>query len=375
MNQQPSETTRGPFAATAAAVARVAAIAGPYLVQLLDKAQPTPAMLRALADELHKGAANPRSVSHPELLDPDVYWQQAVWPQASAAVRHARAVLAEASEELRPSVLAAERDLGTWLEQYVADEGAAHAADPTAAREAAIDAIAERCEQLHNTVAAIAVLRPATDGVERLRADLDANRRRQAEADVRKRRPEALLPDLDPDDARAVLAADADAVVARRDAELRGELPWRHQELAVFAHEQARYTLAADVDLMVERLTDPILEMGQRLVVRYDELTGAVFAPAPEPDVTPEPEPEPEASAEPEVEAQTHAEPEPEPRRETEPPFAPLLAPPTGEPVTTRGLPFAGRTGDAGSPASEAWFDMGELFALFETDAEADQPS
>jgi hypothetical protein len=262
-----------PFATVTMAVERVVGLAGPYLAQLLDKAQPTPALLKALADELQKGIVNPRAVSHPELLDPDTYWNQALWPQAAAVVKHARHVLVEASQELHPSVLAAERDLTAWLDQHILERASAAARDPSAARDDAIDAIADRCEQLHNLVATVGHLTPTFDALTALRSDLDAQRHRKAEADVRRGDAAQLLPELDPITARRVLDESPEAVVTRRDAELRAMAPWRHQELAVFAHEQARRAVAADVDQMVERLTDPILDMGQRLVSNYDRVT------------------------------------------------------------------------------------------------------
>jgi hypothetical protein len=265
-----------PFATLSTAVERVVGIAGPYLAQLLDKAQPTPALLKALADELQKGLGNPKAVAHPELLDADTYWNQALWPQAAAVVKHARNVLVEASQELHPPVLAAERDLILWLEQYVLEQASAIAHDASAARDDAIDAVADRCEQLHNVVASVGRISPRFDALAAMRFELDGQRRRRAESDVRRGDPGALVPELDLETARRVIDETPEAVVLRRDAELRAVAPWRHQELALFAHEQARRAVAADVDQMVERLTDPILDMGQRLVVHYDRATAGV---------------------------------------------------------------------------------------------------
>jgi hypothetical protein len=63
---------------------------------------------QALAEELQRAVAKPKSVAHPELVDPDVYWQRSLWPQASAVVKAARTVLVEVAAQLQPTIPAAE---------------------------------------------------------------------------------------------------------------------------------------------------------------------------------------------------------------------------------------------------------------------------
>ena len=61
--------------------------------------------------------------------------------------------------------------------------------------------------------------------------------------------------------------------VSHRDLMLRGEVPWRHQELAVVGYERTREQLEALIDETVTRLQQPLLEVGARLVRRYDSVS------------------------------------------------------------------------------------------------------
>ena len=60
--------------------------------------------------------------------------------------------------------------------------------------------------------------------------------------------------------------------VTHRGLMLRGEVPWRHQELTVIGHERAREQLETMIDEVVTRLQQPLLEVGARLVRRYDSV-------------------------------------------------------------------------------------------------------
>ena len=61
--------------------------------------------------------------------------------------------------------------------------------------------------------------------------------------------------------------------VTHRDLMLRGEVPWRHQELTVIGHERTREQLETMIDEVVTQLQQPLLEVGARLVRRYDSVT------------------------------------------------------------------------------------------------------
>jgi hypothetical protein len=254
------------FADVAATAARVIEIGGPALFAVADRAQPTAPMMRALADELERARTAPRSVAHPELVDPDKYWELALWPQAAATVRDARSVLVQVAAEMHPIVEGSERVLEDWLDELVVLSEPVRAADPVHARDVVIDAIANACQALHRTVDMIRALSLDCSALDQLTAEVLVQRRRRAEAFVR-----ALdaglpgVPTVDP--------AGFEARVAARNAELAAEVPFRHEDLALAAHRQARTAINAEIANLVEALTAPILGIGERLVARYDRLT------------------------------------------------------------------------------------------------------
>jgi hypothetical protein len=205
-------------------VERAVAFAGPYLEGLLARSVPTPAVLRALAEELRKARAG-RSVAHPELVDPDVYWQQAAWPQAASVVKHARRALVQLAEELESSREGEERSLDAWIATRVEQDALVPADQRDAVRDIAIDDIAARCERMHRTFERLAAVHPDRTALVAARAAVDAD--------------------------------------------------CRHHDLLVTAFERALDAIDVDVDAMIAELTAPILGIGERLVRRYDELSVA----------------------------------------------------------------------------------------------------
>lgn len=252
---------------------RVLSVGGPCLSRIFHDAAPTPALMRALAEAVRRAEADPRAVEHPELVDPDAYWTQAAWPRARAAVKQARAVLIECVEEVAVAVGNAPHALEAWLRAHLASTPDARRADPAAARDAAIDGLIERCQELHRAVERLGLLRDAIEPVAATRADIDTARRRRAEDEVRRSREEVehAHADLGRDEFNAWWTATFDARVAARDAALRADPPYRHQELALAAHEQARAAIDHDITAMIAQLTAPILGFGQAMVARYDE--------------------------------------------------------------------------------------------------------
>ena len=240
----------------------------PELYALADRSQPTAPMMRTLADELERGRANPTKVAHPELLDPQRYWELALWPQAAATVREAREVLVQVADAVSPVVVDAERLLEDWLDELVVLTEQRRAADPVHNRDVVIDAIANACQSLHRTVEIVRSLQLGFAALDQLDAELSRQRRRRAEAFVKAAHDSIS----DPDD-KAHWAATFDARVADRDTELAAALPFRHGALALAAHRKARESINADIELMIATLTEPILGMGERLVIRYDRLT------------------------------------------------------------------------------------------------------
>lgn len=224
------------FPALQSSVERALQGGGPYLAGLIERAAPTPTVLRALADELARAERNPKSVAHPELLDPDTYWAQAAWPQAAAMVTRARQALLTIADDVAPAVAGTEHVLEGLIDRLV-EQRLAAGSDPSTAvsdRDAAIDAIALHCEAVHRTVERLSTFAPPLDRFAPLREGIGVGASR------------------------------------------------RHQELLVTAHERAVAAIARDVHEMVRELTGPILGIGERLVHRYDELAAGRPAPAPQ---------------------------------------------------------------------------------------------
>jgi hypothetical protein len=239
----PSAAPPSIFPAVEHAVDRALRQVGPYLEGLLQRAAPTPAMLRALGDELEKAQRDPRSVAHPELVDPAVFWARSAWPQAAAVVKNARGALLAIAEELSAVVRGSEQVLETWLKAQLDANLADAALDPRSSR----------------------------DTARRQRAEREAQAQRDAE--------EA---GLDPAQRAAFERAWTEGYaqdVAVRAQELRTVVPFRHQDLWLTAHQQASDAIAHDVEEMVQDLTEPILGIGERMVRRYDELSSG-FAPS-----------------------------------------------------------------------------------------------
>ncbi len=228
-------------------VTRVIAAGTPAIGQTVERALPTPHVLKVLADEVRKAVASPKSVAHPELADPDAFWRQSAFPQASAMVRQLRAVLVELATELAPVVEASRPDFETWLRGLALGDLRARRDDPVAARAKAIDQIAGRCGELHKVIATASSLVPEATRLEELRAGLAQGRRKQAES----------------------LAKQEQCSVEQADARLRAEPPHRHQDLLLDAFEMALATLRTDVEAMVAQLTAPIFGLGEQMVISY----------------------------------------------------------------------------------------------------------
>jgi len=262
------------FGGAIATVNRVVQVAGGPLASIVEQAQPSPGLLKALAEELQRAVAKPKSVAHPELVDPDVYWQRSLWPQASAVVKAARTVLVEVAGQLQPTIPAAEAEMQAWLNWRAYETQQHRAADPEHVRGRIVDEIAARCEELHRIVEMVGVLRPPLDALERLQSELDDRRRKEAINDLKKARSdyERQNSNIEARVLRQHWEDTFEQRIATRDAELRATLPWRHQDLAIDAHRKLRLTLAHDIDDLIEDLTRPILEIGERLVQMYDHV-------------------------------------------------------------------------------------------------------
>jgi hypothetical protein len=226
-------------------------------VALFDGSVPTPAALRLLGDEVRKAIDQPKSVAHPELADPEVYWRLSAFPQAASLVRQLRALLVEVAAEVAPVVPGSHVDFDVWMRAAVAAEAPHRRVDPDASRAAIIDQIAERCGELHEIIAGLGQLSTGALRIDTLRNELAGLRGKRIDEEVRR-------------------SGDAPEVA---EARLRQDPPFRHQDLLLDAFELARSTFVSDVAEMIDALTAPIFGLGERMVMSYDAVVAAMDAP------------------------------------------------------------------------------------------------
>ena len=282
MIDQGMANTLGPLLRTGAALDMVAGEATEEILLRVEHGRPDTRYLRALGDELILAQKSPSAVPYPELVDADVYWTKAAWPQAAALVASVRSYLTELEPRLETVMADSEADLRSWVQGLVFD-GAEAAADSVGdPREEVIDAIVARCEQFDGMLRALASIAPPLEPVVALRAELEAARHRAAAGEVKKLRATYLRQaGGDADHQRRVKEewqATFETRVEHRAVELQAELPWRHQELSIDAHERAMETVHDDVTRMIDRLTMALLSIGERLVLFYDQArTGRSF--------------------------------------------------------------------------------------------------
>ncbi len=244
------------FPLASSKVERTLGVAIPAVGALFDAALPTAAALRQLGDAVRKAMNQKRSVAHPELADPDVYWTRSAFPKAAALVRQLRNLLVDLAAEVGPVVDGSQSDFELWMRAAVAAEAPRRRIDPEASRETIIDQIAERCGELHQIIAGLEQLSPGALRVEMLRIELRGQRRKRIEEEVRR-------------------SGDAPEVA---EARLRQHPPFRHQDLLLDAFDLALATFIADIAEMIEHLTAPIFGLGERMVMSYDAVVAAIDA-------------------------------------------------------------------------------------------------
>lgn len=241
---------------------------------IVEPATPSASFLASLGDELSAADADPESVPHPQLVDPQEYWDAAIKPQNQSVRRSVSAVLDYAESHIGAHVAAAEAE----LKVIISEQAAAVSPDDAGARAAVIDDIANHCQQLHHLVAELISVLPSREPLELARQALDEARRLRAVSDVEALKP-MYLREAGGDEDHQQFAEQqwsetfADRV-SYRDLMLRSEVPWRHQELAVIGHERTRDQFDALVDDVVARMQEPLLDVGARLVRCYDTVDG-----------------------------------------------------------------------------------------------------
>lgn len=248
-------------------VAEVIDDARRLVADIVDPACPTAGFLAALAEELVRATTAPGSAEFPELIEPDAYWEATVKPQS----RSVRRAVAEVIEHTEARLAEAASEVESALRVRV---DAAHGGGLGEARTNVVDEIAVTCQGLHHLMAEMIRIVPSDKAVTVARSALEEGRRRRAVADVEALKP-AYLREAGGGEGHQRFAEQQWSEtfaerVAHRDTLLRGEVPWRHQELAVVGHERTMTDVRAMVDEAVVRLQEPLMSMGERMVRRYD---------------------------------------------------------------------------------------------------------
>lgn len=236
---------------------------------------PTSDFLRALADEITAALADPSSVPYPELTDADAYWEASVRPLGTAM----RAAVDEILSWLESGVITimevAEADMKAAVDSAARQGGA----DPTAIRTALSNDIDRRCLELHHLMAKILDVVPDAGMHESAREEFELRLQDQAVADVDALKP-AYMEAAGGDESHQRFAEQQWSEthgerVAYRQALLRAEAPWRHQELALVGYERSFALVAQAAETVVERLQAPLSDMSALIMKRYDSIGSA----------------------------------------------------------------------------------------------------
>jgi len=231
---------------------------------------PTPEFLDALATEIESAMADPSSVPYPELVDPDSYWKASVRPQGIAQLSAVEQILDWLEASVVSIMEVAEADMKGTVDAAIAHAGS----DPPSVRRILEREMGRRCHELHHMLAKILTIVPSSKDLEKSKASVEDRLRRKSIADVGRLKT-AYLQTAGGDDAHQRFAeqqwSDTHADrVAYRDALLRAEPPWRHQEIAIIGHERAIASVEQSVFKVVERLQAPLSDMSTLLMEHFD---------------------------------------------------------------------------------------------------------
>ncbi len=147
---------------------------------VLEPACPTEAFLHALTAELGKAEVDPASVPYPELVDPDVYWEASVKPQARALRVAVVAIVEWLEQRVINTMTVAESDLKQLVDVAVADPGA----NVMAARAELEKRLRDRSSALHHQMAELLEVLPPRALLDQARAAHADSLRAAATADV-----------------------------------------------------------------------------------------------------------------------------------------------------------------------------------------------
>jgi len=238
----------------------------------MNPACPTIGFLNALTDEISAAVADPSSVPYPELIDPDVYWEASVRPLGSAMCTSVDEILAWLESGVISIMEVAETDMKTTVGS-AADAGGT---DPAALRASLSDEMDRRCLELHHLMAEILSVVPDAARHEWAREEFENRLEARAVADVDALKS-AYMEAAGGDEAHQRYAEQQWSEthgerVAYRQALLRAEAPWRHQEIALVGYERSFAQVRQATETVVERLQAPLGDMSALIMQRYDSI-------------------------------------------------------------------------------------------------------
>ncbi len=231
---------------------------------------PTSEFLVALATEVESAMTDPDSVPYPDLADPEAYWEASVRPQAAALRSAVDEILSWLESGVVSIMGVAEADLKATVDAAAA----ARDNDPTTVRTSLEQEMGRRCLELHHLMAEILIVTPSRETLHRSRESFQDRLRGKAVEDVDGLKA-AYLEAAGGDDAHQRFAeqqwSDTHADrVTYREALLRAEPPWRHQEIAIIGHERACDSIEHSVEQVVTRLQAPLADMSGLLMDRFE---------------------------------------------------------------------------------------------------------
>jgi len=241
----------------------------------MTPACPTAGFLNALADEISAAKTDPSSVPYPELLDPDAYWEASVRPLGAAMSSSVDKILSWLEAGVISIMEVAESDMKSAVDNAIFAGGA----DPSSVRASLADEIEKRCVELHHLMAEILTVVPGAEAQGLAREDFENRLQAQAVADVDALKP-AYMEAAGGDQAHQRYAEQQWSEthgerVAYRQALLRAEAPWRHQEIALVGYERSSAQVMRATETVVERLQAPLADMSALIMQRYDSIGSA----------------------------------------------------------------------------------------------------
>ncbi len=251
------------------------AVASERIGAELGPACPTEGFLVALAEEISTAVADPTTVPYPDLVDPNAYWEASVRPQGEALQRAVDEILSWLESGVISIMEVAEADMKATVDAAAAEGGA----DPVALRRRLAAGMDQRCMELHHLMAEILNVVPDDDQLAAAKQGFERRLEAQSVADVDALKT-AYMAEAGGDDAHQRFAEQQWSEthgerVIYRQALLRAEPPWRHQEIALVGYERSLEMVREATEAVVERLQAPLADMSSLILQRYDSIGSA----------------------------------------------------------------------------------------------------